>query len=365
MTRILSFLLFYVLVFKSSGEVVKPNIIIDTDPGGDDVMAILWAISAARSGDIKIAAITTVGGNVSPDLTYAAAFKTMMSTGCCPMDPEDCGDEWRCPQIARAVPGQVEGVYDGFSGADGLGGLSERFPIPDIPFYDAQTSDQVIIKTLLDHPPGTVSIVALGPLTNLAKAELSHPGILNLAKEVIAMAGAFEVPGNITPDAEFNVLQDPLSYKQVLALTDITFLPLDITMSVTLLSNDVNRLTSFSSSLKNRSDKSEHLLGFVSDLWHFLTEQSLNFKQTDGDQHMIMHDSAAIGYVLYPSLFSLRRGRVFVDAEPTSYSFGRTLLDRRLKVSQRTNAFVAFGVEGKKLIAAFVEDLQTLLETVR
>jgi purine nucleosidase len=318
-------------------------------------------MAAARSGDIEVAAVTTCGGNVDAEKTYAAAAKTMMATGCCFGD--DCGDKWKCPPLARAVSSEQDLYYDGFSGSDGIGGLSDRFPDPKIPFLEAEVSESVIVDVLLSNPVDTVTIIALGPLTNIANAEKMHPGILKRAREVIAMAGAFEIPGNITPDAEFNVLQDPQSYQDVLDVVDITFFPLDVTMQFNLVQEDINRLTSFSDG-KSRSDTSNNLLGFIADLWKFLTAQSLNFKQTKGNPHMTMHDSAAVGYLLYPGLFTLRRGRVHVDCEPDSYSFGRTSLDRRLKVSQRTNAFVCFGVDSASIRAAFVEDIQTLLEII-
>lgn len=175
---------------------------VDTDPGADDVFAILWAVSAAQAGAIELAALTTCGGNVNSRLTFAAAWKALLAAGCDPQfDVNVLADEltpnasfsnptgdshqraWICPKVGRAFsdPG---GPADNFMGSDGLGGLGHMLPAPHVPFADAPESSELLVQILLREPTRTVTIVALGPLTNLARAESMHPGILGRAKEV-------------------------------------------------------------------------------------------------------------------------------------------------------------------------------------
>lgn len=299
-------------------------------------------------------------------------------------------------------------------GSDGLGGLSDQLPelnsAKGLPaFSAAPASTDLLITELLARPEGTVTIIALGPLSNLAAAEAKHPGILRRAKEVVAMAGAFWVPGNITPDAEFNVLQDPESYATVLDATDVTFMPLDVTSKIMLRQSDIERLSTFvnpgaethlrqqrrlldgsalcatespleaSASSTAASASAAQLLGFVSDLWVFLSSQTLNFKQSSGGVAMTLHDGAAVGFALYPNLFTLKRGRVEVDVshqsltqsqggsqgkgKSQSSSRGRTSMDRRVVMQvDEVNGVVGVGVDVEALLGAFVEDVQSLLE---
>jgi inosine-uridine nucleoside N-ribohydrolase len=332
---------------------------------------LLWAVLGARNGELDLAALTTVGGNVSPEATYDAAFKTLKAAGCCATDEPDC-TTWQCPPVGRANPEVEWDGGDGFMGADGLGGLGDRFPDVSIPYSKAESSVKLLIDTLDAHPERTVNLVALGPLTNLARAEKERPGILKKAKEIICMGGAFNVPGNIMPDAEFNVFMDPESYRDVLQVADVTFLPLDVTAGIHLDGEHIKRLSTFVGSTASPLSQGAagELLGFVTDLWGFLVTQTLNFKQSRGKPAALMHDAAAVGYLMYPGVFSLRRTRVHVDcseaSEGSSFgssgSRGRTSFDQRMAVSESTNALVATAVDKEMLMAAFVEDLQGLLE---
>lgn len=196
------------------------------------------------------------------------------------------------------------------------------------------------------------------------------------------MAGAFRVPGNITPDAEFNVLQDPESYRTVLHAAGLTFLPLDVTTQLSLAAADMARLADFavpssapsaasleppapsapSTAAAHAAPRAGVLLGFLRALWRFSVEQTLNFKQSRGQSAMLVHDAAAVAYLLYPGLFGLRRASVHVDCAH-GRSRGRTSMDERVALSgDPTNALVALSVNAQDAVAALVEDLQNVLE---
>jgi len=352
-------------------------------------MAILWAVAASRAGAIDLVALTTAAGNVASDLTYAAAWTALQAAGChAPASTTDAAagagsgtdggkTSWACPPVGRGALEELES--DGFMGGDGLGGLSANFPPPPVAFEDAEASDTLLVRTLLAAPDRTVTVVCLGPLTNLAAAERLNPGILRRAKEVVVMAGAFSVSGNITPDAEFNVLMNPESYRDTLAAVDVTFLPLDVTNELKVGVPEIERLTAFGASAITSSGgagfaatvraatavatPAEKLLGLVEGLWRFMVHQTLNFKQSAGKEVMLLHDGGAVGYVLYPSLFLLRRGAVRVDCSPAGHpSRGRTSVDARLTFGAAPNGWVALRVEAPSAVAAFIEDMQSLVE---
>ena len=175
--------------------------------------------------------------------------------------------------------------------------------------------------------------------------------------------------------------QDPESYRDVLAVADVTFLPLDVTSKLHVTARDVARLAAFAPDAplpavdtpasaaaaaaavgQQGAGSQAALLGFVADLWRFLAAQSLNFRQSAGKEILVLHDGAAVGYVLYPMLFGLRRGHAHVETAAGSRARGRTSMDGRVAVSPPPNALVAFTVDTTELVAAFVEDLQSLLE---
>ena len=159
-------------------------LIVDTDPGGDDALALLWAVSAARAGVVEIAAVTTCGGNVPPMSTYAAAFRVLLASGCCSPGEECPSASWECPPVGAAPADAEMGPADDFMGSDGLGGLGSVLPPPTRAYENAPSSAALMVKELLERPLYSVTIVCLGPLTNLAAAEALHPGVLRRAKEV-------------------------------------------------------------------------------------------------------------------------------------------------------------------------------------
>lgn len=190
------------------------TVIIDTDPGIDDAIAILYAL---RLPELNVVALTTVAGNIGLPVTTRNAGRICALAG---VDtPVHSG--------AAVSLGSLTGPDPVIHGNDGLGGV--EFPEPTGP---ATGDDAVgaIIDILRAHPPQSVDILCLGPLTNIALLLERAPDVCKRIGRVIAMGGAVDEPGNVGPKAEFNIAHDPHAAARVLAADlDFTLIPLDAT----------------------------------------------------------------------------------------------------------------------------------------
>lgn len=177
------------------------KLIIDTDPGVDDAVAILMALAVP---EIKILGLTTVGGNVPLARTTRNALALLQAAGRSDIP------------VAKGASRPLRGRFKYAPQFHGPGGLSHRLPDPSVDpvtkgavefLYDQVTADE----------PGEVIVVALGPLTNIAQLFWERPFALEQAKNIIVMGGAVNAPGNVTPKAEFNIYSDPVAAEVVIA----------------------------------------------------------------------------------------------------------------------------------------------------
>ena len=173
---------------------VPQKIIIDTDPGQDDAVAILLALA---SPELEILAITAVAGNVSLALTQTNARKICELAGRGEVAVHAGCDRPMARHLVTA-----ENVH-GQSGLDGI-----ALPEPVMPLRAGHAVD-VIIEHLRAEPAGTVTLCVLGPLTNIATALQRAPDIAPRIKQIVLMGGAYFEVGNVTPAAEFNFYVDP------------------------------------------------------------------------------------------------------------------------------------------------------------
>ena len=191
------------------------KIIIDTDPGQDDAVAILLALA---SPELEVLGITTVAGNVPLDLTQLNARKIIELAGR-PEIPVFAG----CDRPLSRDLVTAEHVH-GKTGLDGI-----ALPDPSVPLQDRHAVD-FIIDTLRAQDAGTVTLVPIGPLTNIAEAFRRAPDIVARVQQIVLMGGAYFEVGNITPAAEFNIYVDPEAAELVFRSgVPITVLPLDAT----------------------------------------------------------------------------------------------------------------------------------------
>lgn len=177
------------------------KLIIDTDPGVDDAVAILMALAVP---EIQILGLTTVGGNVPLARTTRNALALLQAAGRSDIP------------VAKGASRPLRGRFKYAPQFHGPGGLSHRLPDPSVGpvtkgavefLYDQVTADE----------PGEVIVVALGPLTNIAQLFWERPFALEQAKNIIVMGGAVNAPGNVTPKAEFNIYSDPVAAEVVVA----------------------------------------------------------------------------------------------------------------------------------------------------
>jgi purine nucleosidase len=271
--------------------------VIDTDPGVDDAVAILVALA---SPELEVVALTTVAGNVGLDKTTLNARRLLALAG-----REDVTVAAGC---AEALAGSV--VHEGgVHGADGLGDLAW-----DEPAAAASPAHAVeVIMSALDEGP--LSIVAIGPLTNLAVLLERYPDVASRVEHVVVMGGAsFE--GNVTPAAEFNVWADPEAAGAVFAASwPLTIMPLDLTHQAVLDDQDVAFLRSLGSEVGRRvADMLEPYAAFH-ERWY-------------GSRAVYMHDVTAVYQLIDPTAI-LTQGVAVTVETGGEYSRGATWFDRR------------------------------------
>jgi purine nucleosidase len=289
----------------------RRSIIIDTDPGQDDAVAILFALGASDRLDVR--AITAVAGNVPLRLTAKNARIVLGWANRIDI-PVYAG----CPRPLVRQPVTAEHVH-GETGLDGVP-LEE----PKVELANAHAVD-FLIKTLVNVRPASITLCLLGPMTNLAAALVGEPDIRNGIKEVVLMGGAYHVRGNVTPTAEFNVYADPESAAVVFGSgIPLVVLPLDVTHQVLSTKERVSRLET----LGNRTGT---LIAAILRSHGLIDSKQ---KGTDGGP---LHDPTVIAYLLQPSLFAGRIVNVTVETRG-EFTVGETVVDWRGVTNRPANA---------------------------
>ncbi len=280
-------------------KTVTHDIIIDTDPGQDDAIALLMALA---SPELNILGITAVAGNVPLELTQKNVRK-ICELAKKPETKVFAGAD--APMKRQLVT--AEHVH----GATGLNGV--ELPDPEMPLQSQHAVD-FIVEMLLSQPAGSVTLCTLGPLTNIALALEKAPQIAPRVKELVMMGGGLFEGGNITPSAEFNIYVDADAAKIVFdSGIPIVVMPLDVTHKAL---TTAKRLEGFG--------KLEAPIGPASIGWLEYFERFDEEKYgTDGGP---LHDPNVIAYLLKPELYSGRH--INVDIELNSeLTFGMTVAD--------------------------------------
>jgi inosine-uridine nucleoside N-ribohydrolase len=271
------------------------KIILDTDPGIDDAMAIFFAF---QSPDIEVLGLTTVYGNVP--VTMAA--KNALSL--CELANIDIPV---CKGVAMPWVGP-ESTYAHFvHGDDGFGNINHPAPKGQL---DPRSSAEFIVEMARKYP-GEITLVAVGPLGNLAMALRLEPELPKLLKAVNIMGGAAFVPGNVTPVAEANIWNDAYAAEIVFAADwNLNMFGLDVTYDLPFPPNFTQVL----------AEKNPTLGGFVERSSEFYTDFYSEGKET---RQCFFHDAFPIAYIIDPSLFELTEGNVRVSTD--SLNKGQTI----------------------------------------
>jgi purine nucleosidase/pyrimidine-specific ribonucleoside hydrolase len=263
-------------------------VVIDTDPGIDDAVAILCALN---SPELDIRGITTVAGNIGIATTTRNAGRILALAG-----------RGEVPVIAGA-PGPLE--RKGFDvaeihGEDGLGGVV--FPDPTCPPAGSDAAAW-LARLLDDLPAHTLDLLALGPLTNIARLILDRPDAARRARGIVAMGGAIREPGNVGPRAEFNLAADPEAARIVLSSgLPITLIPLDVTRKVRASRN-------WTQALRQAATPAAIASANLVDAY---------FQSTAGGASRPLHDPCVIVHALRPDIFGCERMNLAVDTSDGS-----------------------------------------------
>ena len=309
------------------------KIIIDTDPGQDDAVAILLALASPE--EIEVLGITTVAGNVPLHLTtrnarivceLAGRPDTRIFAGC-------------DAPLARPLV-TAEHVH-GKTGLDG-----PVLPEPTMPVADLHAVD-FIIDTLRAEAPGSVTLCPLGPLTNIATALEKAPDIASRIAEIVLMGGAYFEGGNITPAAEFNIYVDPEAAKVVFACgAPITVMPLDVTHKalVTKPRNDAFRAL---------GTPAAHAVAEMTDFFERFD------KEKYGSLGAPLHDPCVTAYLIAPDLFEGRHINVEIETA-SDLTLGMTVADWWRVTGRAPNATFMGAIDDDGFFALLTERLGRL-----
>ena len=309
------------------------KIIIDTDPGQDDAVAILLALGSPD--EIEVLGITAVAGNVPLPLTERNARIVCELAGRRDI-PVFAGCE--APLKRKLVT--AEHVH-GKTGLDG-----PQLPDPTMPLQDTHAVD-FIIETLRREAPGTVTLCPIGPLTNIATAFERAPDLVERVAEIVLMGGAYFEVGNITPAAEFNIYVDPEAAEIVFKSgVRLTVMPLDVTHKA---------LTT-----------APHVAGFRAmgtEVGRMVAEWTDFFERFDKEKYgsagAPLHDPCVIAYLIAPGMFTGRH--VNVEIETTSeLTLGMTVADWWGVTDRPKNAMFMGGIDADAYFALITERLARL-----
>jgi uridine nucleosidase len=316
------------------------KIIIDTDPGIDDSMAIFYALN---SPEIELLGLTTIFGNASTEICTINALRLLEIAGRSDI-PVYKGAE-------KPISSERRGSPEFVHGPDGQGNSNLSPPKTSV---QNQTALEFLHKTIRDNP-GEVTLVPIGPLTNIAELFIHDSTIDQGIKEIILMGGNAISEGNATPTAEANIINDPEAADIVFSANcEISMVGLDVTNKVFMTKEEINILCQFD------DPRSEHLKKIIPFYYDFLS----SFFEKEG---MPTHDSSAITYLIDRSLFRTLNYPIKVETE--GISRGKTWMgmgisrneggpSERLKPWEgRKNVNVCVDVDAEKVISLILDRL--------
>lgn len=309
------------------------RLLIDTDPGIDDALALFLALA---SPDVQLEAVTTVSGNVHVDFTTRNALTLLELAGRLDILVARGSDR---PLVRQPV------IADYVHGQNGLGGVM----LPDPRRQAMSNAVDVIIQKILEAP-GEITLVAIGPLTNLALAVRREPRIAQAVREVMIMGGALRVPGNVTPASEFNIFADPHAAHIVLhAGWPVRLVSLDTTNRAVMRREQFAALAAsghpVTQCMKRMAD------------YHFD-----EFGKARGITAFHMHDPLCLAAAIQPDLIEWKAAYVDVELSGT-LTLGETVayfetmedIDPALAHPRRPNVLASVGVDVERFIAMYME----------
>lgn len=304
------------------------KVILDVDPGIDDAMAICLAFADPR---LDVVAITATGGNVSPEVATRNVQVIVEQ-----IDPA------RWPRIGAAardqhLPTDARHIH----GVNGLGGA--EFRVAEL--HHQHPSEKVICDAV-HAAPEDVTIVALGPLTNIANALQRDPDLATMVGHLIVMGGTVASPGNVTASAEFNIYCDPVAARYVFRLPITkTLIPLDVTSQVVMTYDLLDQLP-------GETSKTGSFLRQV------LPGAFRSHRQHLGLEGIHIHDVVALVAAVHPELFTTVE--LHGDVETMGdLTVGETVFDRRQITEGQPNMEVAVDVDANAVMDVIMRGLKS------
>lgn len=304
------------------------KVILDVDPGIDDAVAITMALFDA---ELDVVAVTAVGGNVSPHQATRNVQAVIEQ-----LDPP------RLPRLGAAsepdggLPADSQHVF----GHDGLG--NTNYEVSQL--HNAHPSEKVLVEEVRAAPED-VTVVALGPLTNIARAMARDPEWSNQVGQLIIMGGTVTSPGNITPAAEFNIFCDPTAARHVMqAPMTKTLVPLDVSEQIVFDYDLLDKLPSETTAAGR----------FLRQILPFAFR---SHRQLFGHEGIFLHDAVALTMVRHPEWFTTENMSVDVETQG-QLTRGATVFDRRRPRKWRPNVEAATQVEAEEVADWVIRCLQ-------
>ncbi len=314
----------------------KRRVILDTDPGIDDALAILLALAVP---EISLEAITVTYGNCSVDQAVSNALSILELAGASGI-PVAKGANRPLVQPLLLAPET--------HGSCGLG--YAQLPAPKLQPEPSPAITLLTEKILAN--PGEMTVVAIGPLTNLALALRSEPRLLEAIQDVYIMGGAIRHAGNTTPLAEFNAYSDPHAAHIVFhSGLPITLVPLDVTYRVVFTAEDLSRLQQVDVPLTR----------FIGEATRFYMEFHDEFQKISG---CVINDPLALAITYLPKLVDCQELYVDIDISG-GVSMGKTYADFYRLLEKKPNMQVALDVRPREFMEHFLERMEWLAENLK
>ena len=305
---------------------MRRRVILDVDTGVDDALAIMLAV---RSPELEVLGITTVSGNVPVAQCTANTLLTL--------------EVLEAPDVPVVSGAAVPPAKEAFSaaevhGADGLGNVTARYPTP---LRRATAGAVEFLLEMIRRFPEELTLVATGPLTNVAMAIQRDREAMRGVHGITVMGGAIRVPGNVGPTTEFNFAVDPEAAATVLgAGLPIRLVPLDVTERVVLSRAAVESAKGIGK-----------LQAFIRDM----TAATMAFhREHEGFDGMFLHDPLAVGVVADPSLVRAQSMAVAVERRGELTS-GMAVADLRRRSRATPTASVCVEVEAARFLHTFTQ----------
>lgn len=303
----------------------KPKLIIDTDPGHDDALAILMTL---LSDQFDVLAITTVAGNATIEKVTRNAQAILNLIGSDVPVYSGIGKPMKRKLVTAVVHGE-----------SGLAG----FDTTNTDFKLTENAPQKMVE-LVNSSPGEITILALGPLSNVARSIALDSTFATKVKQLVIMGGAIDVPGNKNRVAEFNFFVDPEA-------ADVAFqsnipkvlVPLDACHKVVLQVEDFQKV-------ENKNLKSI----LIPMMEHF----AAGLTTDEGTTGILVYDALAAYYLLNPNAFTLKLMDVVIETQG-QYTFGMSVAEKRPHKVENTNVAVVVGIDDRQFRQDFFKILST------